>query len=158
MRQLLALFLLALASAAAAQPYPAKPVRIVVPYAAGGPYDEIARVIGQRLSELWGQPVLVDPRGGAAGGIGTDHAAKSPPDGYTLLLANAGPITINPNLLKKLPYDPQKDLAPVTMAVTALMVLVVHPSLPPKSVKELVALARSQPGRLNYASAGIQAE
>jgi len=157
-RLLVLLIAMAHGETAVAQPYPAKPVRIVVPYAAGGPYDEIARVIGQRLSELWGQPVLVDPRGGAAGGIGTDHAAKSPPDGYTLLLANAGPITINPNLLKKLPYDPQKDLAPVTMAVTALMVLVVHPSLPPKSVKELVALARSQPGRLNYASAGIQAE
>jgi tripartite-type tricarboxylate transporter receptor subunit TctC len=155
MRQLLALLLLAVAGAAIAQPFPAKPVRIVVPYAAGGPYDEIARAIGQRLSEIWGQPVIVDPRGGAAGGIGTDAAAKSPPDGYTLLLANAGPITINPNLMKKLPYDPQKDLAPVTMAVTALMVLVVHPSLPPKSVKELVALARSNPERLNYASAGI---
>jgi tripartite-type tricarboxylate transporter receptor subunit TctC len=139
----------------AAQQYPSKPVRIVVPYAAGGPYDEIARVIGQRLSEGWGQPVIVDPRGGAAGGIGTDHVAKSPPDGYTLLLANAGPITINPNLLKKLPYDPQKDLAPLTMAVTALMTLVVHPSLPPRSVKELVALARAHPERLNYASAGI---
>jgi tripartite-type tricarboxylate transporter receptor subunit TctC len=140
---------------AVAQSYPAKPVRVVVPYAAGGPYDEIARVIGQRMSEIWGQPVIVDPRGGAAGGIGTDHVAKSPPDGYTLLLANAGPITINPNLLRKLPYDPQKDLAPVTMAVTAMMVLIVHPSLPPKSVKELVALARSNPGRLNYASAGV---
>jgi tripartite-type tricarboxylate transporter receptor subunit TctC len=140
---------------AMAQPYPAKPVRVVVPYAAGGPYDEIARVIGQRMSEMWGQPVIVDPRGGAAGGIGTDHVAKSAPDGYTLLLANAGPITINPNLLKKLPYDPQKDLAPVTMAVTAMMVLVVHPSLPSKLVKELVALARSNPGRLNYASAGV---
>ena len=143
------------AGTAAAQPYPAKPVRVVVPYAAGGPYDELARVIGQRMSEIWGQPVIVDPRGGAAGGIGTDHVAKSPPDGYTLLLANAGPITINPNLLKKLPYDPQKDLAPVTMAVTAMMVLVVHPSLPVKSVKELTALARTHPDRLNYASAGI---
>ena len=143
------------AGLADAQAYPARPVRVVVPYAAGGPYDEIARVIGQRMGEIWGQPVIVDPRGGAAGGIGTDHVSKSPPDGYTLLLANAGPITINPNLLKKLPYDPQKDLAPVTMAVTAMMVLIVHPSLPPKSVKELVALAGSNPGRLNYASAGV---
>ncbi len=138
-----------------AQTYPARPVRVVVPYAAGGPYDEIARVIGQRMSEAWGQPVIVDPRGGAAGGIGADHVAKSAPDGYTLLLANAGPITINPNLHRKLPYDPQKELAPVTMAVTAMMVLVVHPSLPARSVKELAALARSNPGRLNYASAGI---
>ena len=157
MTRWLLVFLIAVAQGetAAAQPYPAKPVRVVVPYAAGGPYDEIARVIGQRMSEMWGQPVIVDPRGGAAGGIGTDHVAKSPPDGYTLLLANAGPITINPNLLKKLPYDPQKDLVPLTMAVTAMMVLIVHPSLPPKSIRELVVLAKSNPGRLNYASAGV---
>jgi tripartite-type tricarboxylate transporter receptor subunit TctC len=140
---------------ALAQTYPGKPVRIVVPYAAGGPFDEVARVIGQRLTELWGQTVLVDPRGGAGGSIGTDLVAKSPPDGYTMLLGNAGPITINPTLHRKLPYDPQKDLAPILHVISAQMVLVVHPSMPVRSVKELVALAKGRPGQLNYASAGI---
>ena len=138
-----------------AQPYPAKPVRIVVPYTAGGPYDDVARVVGQRLSEIWGQAVVVDNRGGAGGSIGADAVAKAAPDGYTLLLGNAGPITINPSLHKKLPYDPQKDLSPVSTVMSSLMVLAVHPSLPAKSVKELVAVARSRPGRLNYASAGV---
>jgi tripartite-type tricarboxylate transporter receptor subunit TctC len=137
------------------QAYPVKAVRIVVPYAAGGPYDEIARIVGQRLTEAWGQAVITDPRGGAGGSLGTDLAAKAPPDGYTLLLANAGPITINPSLQKKLPYDPQKDLVPLSYMLASVMVLVVHPSLPVKSVKELTALAKARPGRLNYASAGI---
>ena len=135
--------------------YPAKAVRIVVPYAAGGPYDEVARVLAPRLHEIWGQPVIVDPRGGAGGNLGTDMVAKAPPDGYTLLIGNAGPITINASLYKKLPYDPQKDLAPVTLMMTSPMVLVVHPSVPVKSVKDLVALAKSKPGRINYASAGV---
>ncbi|MGE5524956.1 MAG: Bug family tripartite tricarboxylate transporter substrate binding protein [Rhodospirillaceae bacterium] len=146
---------MAVALPLSAQTYPTKAVRIIVPYAAGGPYDEIARITGQRLSELWGQSVIADPRGGAGGSLGTDLAAKAPPDGYTLLLANAGPITINPSLQKKLPYDPQKDLVPLSYMLASVMVLVVHPSLPVKSVKELVAFAKSRPGRLNYASAGI---
>jgi tripartite-type tricarboxylate transporter receptor subunit TctC len=137
------------------QGYPAKPVRIVVPYAAGGPYDEIGRVVGQRLTELWGQPVITDPRGGAGGSLGTELVAKAPPDGYTLLIANAGPITVNASLQKKLPYDPRKDLSPVSYMLSSMMVLVVHPSLPVGTVKELVALAGSRPGGLNYASAGI---
>ncbi len=147
--------LLSCGSNAIAQGYPAKPVRIVVPYAAGGPYDEIARIVGQRLTEMWGQTVITDPRGGAGGSLGTDLVAKAAPDGYTLLLANAGPITINPSLQKKLGYDPQKDLLPLNYMLSSMMVLVVHPSLPVKSVKDLAALARSRPGRLNYASAGI---
>jgi len=147
--------MLAIASPLAAQGYPAKPVRIIVPYAAGGPYDEIARITGQRLSEMWGQTVITDPRGGAGGSLGADLAAKAAPDGYTLLLANAGPITINPSLQKKLPYDPQKDLVPLNYMLASVMVLVVHPSLPVRSVKDLVALAKARPGRLNYASAGI---
>jgi tripartite-type tricarboxylate transporter receptor subunit TctC len=143
------------AASASCQSYPTKPVRIIVPYAAGGPYDEIARITGQRLAEMWGQAVITDPRGGAGGSLGTDLAAKAPPDGYTLLLANAGPITINPSLQKKLAYDPQKDLVPLSYMLASVMVLVVHPSLPVKSVKDLVALAKARPGRLNYASAGI---
>jgi tripartite-type tricarboxylate transporter receptor subunit TctC len=153
----LLLGVIAAAPCAYAQPvsYPTKPVRIVVPYAAGGPYDEIARIVGQRLTEIWGQAVIADPRGGAGGSLGTDLVVKAAPDGYTLLIANAGPITINPSLQKKLPYDPQKDLAPISLMLSSMMVLVVRPSLPAKSVKDLVALARSKPGQLNYASAGI---
>lgn len=138
-----------------AQPYPSKPVRIIVPYAPGGPYDEVARVISQRLTEMWGQTVIVESRAGAGGNIGADFVAKSPPDGYTLLLGNAGPITINPSLYRKLPYDPQRDLAPVTQLIAASMTLVVHPSLPAKNVKDLIALARAKPGAVNYASAGV---
>jgi tripartite-type tricarboxylate transporter receptor subunit TctC len=146
---------LLVSATALAQNFPAKPVRIVVPYAAGGPYDDVARTLGQRLTEIWGQPVIVDNRGGAGGNIGAEVAAKSAPDGYTLLLGNAGPITVNPSLFRKLPYDPQKDLAPVSMIMSGLMVLSVHPSLPAKNVKELVALARARPGQLNFASSGV---
>jgi len=146
---------LLVSATALAQNFPAKPVRIVVPYAAGGPYDDVARTLGQRLTEIWGQPVIVDNRGGAGGNIGAEVAAKSAPDGYTLLLGNAGPITVNPSLFRKLPYDSQKDLAPVSMIMSGLMVLSVHPSLPAKNVKELVALARARPGQLNFASSGV---
>lgn len=150
-----ALLVMASALPVAAQIFPAKPVRFVVPYPPGGPLDEIARVVGHKLTAAWGQQVLVDNRSGAGGSIGTDAVAKSPPDGYTMLLANSGPVTVNVTLRKDLPYDPQKDLAPVTQIVGAPMVLVVHPSLPVRSVKELIALARANPGKLNYASAGI---
>ena len=126
-----------------------------MPYAAGGPYDDIARTIGQRLAEIWGQPLIVENRGGAGGNIGADVVAKAAPDGYTVLLGNAGPITVNPTLFKKLPYDPQRHLAPVTMLNASRMVLSVHPSLPAKSVKELVALARVSPGKLSFASSGV---
>jgi tripartite-type tricarboxylate transporter receptor subunit TctC len=142
-------------AAAIAQIWPSKPVRVVVPYAAGGPYDELARLLSAPLTEIWSQPVVVDPRGGAGGNIGADTVAKSPPDGYTMLLGNAGPITINPSLQKKMPYDAQRDLIPIVTVMTAPMVLVVHPSLPVKSVKELVAFAKARPGQVNYASAGI---
>ncbi|MDH4151899.1 MAG: tripartite tricarboxylate transporter substrate binding protein, partial [Betaproteobacteria bacterium] len=146
---------LVLALPVAAQPFPAKPVRFVVPYPPGGPLDEIARAVGQKLTPVWGQQVLVDNRSGAGGSIGADVVAKSAPDGYTMLLANSGPITVNVTLRKDLQYDPRTDLAPVTQIIGAPMVLVVHPSLPVRSVKELIALARSSPGKLNYASAGI---
>ena len=140
---------------AIAQTYPVKPVRIVVPYAAGGPYDDIARTLGQRLTEIWGQPVIVENRGGAGGNIGAEVVARSAPDGYTTLLGNAGPITVNPTLFKKLPYDPQRDLAAVGMINASRMVLSVHPSLPGKNVKELVALAKASPGKLSFASSGV---
>jgi tripartite-type tricarboxylate transporter receptor subunit TctC len=142
-------------SNAMAQAYPSKPVRFVVPYPAGGPFDEVARVIGPRLTAIWGQQVIVDNRSGAGGSIGADVVAKSPPDGYTMLIGNAGPITVNPGLRRDLPYNSQRDLAPVTQIVAAPMVLVVHPSLPVHNVRELIQLAKSHPGRINYASAGI---
>ena len=153
-RALIAL-LAAAAGVAGAQSYPAKPVRVVVPYSPGGPLDDVMRVVGNRLTELWGQSVLVDNRTGAGGSIGADSVAKSAPDGYTLLLGNAGPMTINPGLQKKLPYDAQRDFAPVTQLTASPMVLVVHPSLPVKSVTDLVRFAKSRPGQLVYASAGV---
>ena len=153
--QVAAVLLLAAAAPVWAQAYPAKPVRFVVPYPPGGPLDEIARAVGQKLTPVWGQQVLVDNRSGAGGSIGVDVVAKSPPDGYTMVLANSGPITVNVTLRKTSRYDPRTDLAPVTQIIGAPMVLVVHPSLPVRSVKELIALARAHPGKLNYASAGI---
>jgi tripartite-type tricarboxylate transporter receptor subunit TctC len=147
--------LAAAAGAAIAQTYPVKPVRVVVPYSAGGPLDDVMRVVGHRLTEMWGQSVLVDNRTGAGGSIGADYVAKSAPDGYTLLLGNAGPMTINPGLQKKLPYDAQRDFAPVTQLTASPMVLVVHPSLPVKTVPDLVRFAKSRPGQLVYASAGV---
>jgi tripartite-type tricarboxylate transporter receptor subunit TctC len=140
---------------AIAQQYPSKPVRLVVPYAPAGPVDEVARLLGQRLTESLGGPVIVDNRAGAGGGIGTDAVAKAPPDGYTLLIGNSGPMTINPALHKKIPYEPQKDLAPVTLLLAGQMVLAVHPSVPARSVKELVALARARPGQVNFGSIGV---
>jgi tripartite-type tricarboxylate transporter receptor subunit TctC len=140
---------------AIAQTYPAKPVRVIVPYSPGGPLDDVMRVVGNRLTEMWGQSVLVDNRTGAGGSIGADFVAKAAPDGYTLLLGNAGPMTINPGLQKKLPYDAQRDFAPVTQLTSSPLVLVVHPSLPVKSVPDLVRFAKSRPGQLVYASAGI---
>jgi tripartite-type tricarboxylate transporter receptor subunit TctC len=151
---LVALGMLA-ATSAGAQAWPAKPMRIVVPYAAGGPLDDVARTVGVRLTEAWGQTVVVDNRGGAGGSIGADMVARSAPDGYTMLLGNAGPLTINPVLMKKLPYDPVKDFTPLSLVLTSPMVLVVHPSLPVKSVGDLLKLARARPNELNYASAGI---
>ena len=148
---------LACAQAAHAQApaYPAKPVRIIVAAAAGGPYDEAARAIGPRLTEIWGQPVIVDNRPGAANIIGATAAARSAPDGYTYFLANVASQSITPNLRKKLPYDPQKDFAPVILMMTSPMIIVTHPSLPVRSVKDIVALARARPGALNYSSAGV---
>ena len=138
-----------------AQAFPAKPVRIIVPYAAGGPLDEFTRVLAQRLNEAWGQPVLADSRPGASGGIAAELVAKAAPDGYTLLLGNPGPITVFPNLQKRASYNPQTDLAPVTMMVSVPLVLVAHPSLPAKNARDLVRLAKARPGQFSFASAGV---
>ena len=147
--------LIVVAGNAQAQTYPAKAVRVVVPYSAGGPLDDVMRVVGHRLTEMWGQSVVVDNRTGAGGSIGAEFVAKAVPDGYTLLLGNAGPMTINPGLQKKLAYDVARDFAPVSQLTASPMVLVVHPSLPLKTVPDLVRLAKARPGQLVYASAGI---
>jgi tripartite-type tricarboxylate transporter receptor subunit TctC len=131
---------------ASAQPYPAKPIRLIVGSAAGGGGDAVARVVSQPMTEILAQPVIVDNRPGSGGNIGADFVAKSPPDGYTLLLAYTGHV-INPGLFAKLPFDTLRDFAPVTMLATNQTVLAVHPSVPAKSVKELIALARAKPGR-----------
>ena len=136
-----------------AQDYPARAVRIVSPFSPGGPNDIIARLVAQRLSESLGQPFVVENRAGAGGNLGTDAVAKAPSDGYTLLFAGPGSLIINP-LLSKVPYDTARDFAPISIVATAPNVLVVHPAVPAKTVKELIALARAEPGRLNYASAG----
>lgn len=137
-----------------AQPYPGKPIRFIVAQAAGSTSDILARIIGQKLNEALGQPVVVDIRPGAGGAIGTEMAAKAAPDGYTLLMGNFSTHAVNPSLYSKLPYDPVSDFAPVTLLAAYSHVLVAHPSLPARSVRELVRLAKSVPGQLNYGSAG----
>ncbi len=143
-----------LATGAMAQSYPAKPVRFVIPFTPGGNTDVLGRLIGQKLGEAWGQQVVVDNRPGAGGTLGVDLAAKSPPDGYTIVMGTFGSVLVANSLYKRLGYDPQRDLAPVVLVSTPPGLLVVHPSLPAKSVRELVALARSSRGKLNYASSG----
>lgn len=134
--------------------YPNRPIRMIAPSSAGGPVDVIARAIGVSLGDMLGQQIVVDNRAGAAGLIGAEIVAKSAPDGYTLLMGFSGPLAIVPHLVKSVPYDTNKDFTPITLAASAPYVLLVHPSLPVKSVKELVALAKSQPGKLNFASGG----
>jgi tripartite-type tricarboxylate transporter receptor subunit TctC len=136
-----------------AQSYPVKPIRMVVPYPAGGVNDIIARILAQKMSETLGQSVVIDNRAGAGGNIGTDFVAKAPPDGYTLLSGGVGSLVMNP-ILEKVPYDTARDFAPVILMATSPNVLAVHPSLPLRSVKQLIALAKSRPGELNYASGG----
>jgi tripartite-type tricarboxylate transporter receptor subunit TctC len=146
---------LALASAGAhAQAYPARPIRLVVPFPPGGSTDILARALGQKLTELWGQQVIVDNRPGAGGSIGAEAVAKAQADGYTLLMAHIGTLAVNPALYPKLGYDPAKDFAPVSMVAIVPNVLVVHPSVPAKTVTELVDYARKNPGKLNYSSGG----
>lgn len=148
-------FLLAgIAQQAIAQDYPTRPVRVIVPFPPGGAPDLVARLVTQKLSDAWAQPVIVDNRPGAAGNIGTALAAKSAPDGYTVLLGTIGPLAVAPAMVKALPYDPLKDLAPITNAVAVNNLLVVNASMPIKSVAELVAAAKASPGKLNYGSTG----
>jgi tripartite-type tricarboxylate transporter receptor subunit TctC len=143
------------AAPAAAQQYPAKPIRLVVGFAPGGGTDIVSRIIGAKMTESWGQPVLVDNRAGATGTIGADIVAKAPPDGYTLLMGHVNSHGIAPNLFKKLPYDAERDFAMVAYVGYVPNVLVVHPSIPARNVKELIALAKAKPGTLNYASSGV---
>jgi len=151
----LAALAIALAAAgASAQPYPAKPIRVVVPNPAGGYYDVIARAVGQKVGESIGQPMVVENRVGAGGSLGTEFTAKSPPDGYTIMVGGIGPHGIAPSLYANLPYDPVKDFAPIILVATTPNILVVHPSSPIKSVQDLVAAARQKPGGMSYASNG----
>jgi tripartite-type tricarboxylate transporter receptor subunit TctC len=138
-----------------AQTFPAKTIRLIVPLAPGGGNDTIARMIGQKISGPLGQQVAVDNRPGAGGMIGAEAAARAAPDGYTLLLGNAASLTIIPNVQQKAPYDPLKDFQPISLIAAAPLLVVVHPSLPVHSIKQLVALARARPGELNYASNGV---
>ncbi|MBX9811996.1 MAG: tripartite tricarboxylate transporter substrate binding protein [Burkholderiales bacterium] len=145
---------IAAGATAAQNDYPNRPVRMVVPFPAGGPTDIVARPLAQKLSESLGYQVIVDNRGGAGGVIGADNVAKSAPDGYTMLMGTVGTQAINVNLYQKLPYDPLKDLLPVTLVAAAPVALVAHPSVPAGSVRDLLALAKSKPGALTFGSAG----
>ena len=140
--------------AAAQEAYPSKPVRIIVPFAAGGVADLLPRIVGEKLTQKWGQPVVVENKVGAAGNIGMAEGARAAPDGYTLLLAPAGNLTVNPKLFPNLPFDTYRDLTPVTLLAQSPNVLVVHPSVPAKTFQELVAYAKANPGKLNFASPG----
>jgi tripartite-type tricarboxylate transporter receptor subunit TctC len=138
----------------AASNYPQKPIRMIVPFTPGGSTDILARSIGQELSKAWGQSVIIENIAGAGGSIGADKAAKSPADGYTLLMGHIGTLAVNPSLYPKLPYNPVKDFAPVAWVARVPNVLVVNPNVPAKNVQELVALAKSKPGQLSYGSGG----
>ena len=140
--------------AAAQQAYPERSVRFIVPYPPGSGTDIVARMLGQRLAEGWGQKVVVDNRPGAGAIIGVDAVAKAAPDGYTIGIADNGPLAINPALYPKLPYNPVRDFAPITLVANLPFILVVHPSVPATSVAELLALAKNRPGQINYASVG----
>ncbi len=139
---------------ACAAEYPARPVRLIVPFPPGGGNDILARAVGQRLSPIIGQQVIIDNRGGAGGQLGAELAAKAEPDGYTLFLGSIGNLTFLPVLQSRLPYDPIRDFAPVALLATSAFILVVNPEVPAKNLKELIALVKSKPGQLNYGSAG----
>jgi len=153
MNRLLAVLLILCSTVAQAQ-WPQKPVRVIVPFAPGGASDLMPRLVGEKLTGMWGQPVVIENRPGAAGNLGMEVGAKSAPDGYTLLSAPNGNMVVNPHMYSKLAYDVFKDLAPVTRIAAVQNVLVVHPDVPAKTVKELIALAKAKPGELNFASPG----
>ena len=138
-----------------AQEYPTKPIRMVVPFAPGGPNDVLGRIVAQKISTQIGQQIVIDNRSGAGGATGTAAVSAASPDGYTLLFSGTSSLAINPSLYKGLAYDPVRDFAPVSLAGTAPSLLVIHPSVPAKSIKELIAIARASPGRLNFASGGV---
>ena len=144
----------AIASAGTAQDFPTKPIKLIVPFPPGGPNDIIARVVGQRMSELARQPIVIENRSGQAGVLGTDVIAKAAPDGYTIGITSASSLVINPSM-EKVPYDVGKDFAPVTLVVTVPEMLVVASNVPANNMAELIALAKAQPGKLNFASAGV---
>lgn len=144
-----------IASAAdAASSYPNRPIRVIDAFVPGGPSDILSRLFGQKLTEAWGQPVIIENRGSAGGVVGTEVAAKATPDGYTFLLAAQAPITINPHVYLKLPYDPGRDFQAVTQISSAAYMMVVHPSVPANTVPEFIALAKAKPGQINFASTG----
>jgi tripartite-type tricarboxylate transporter receptor subunit TctC len=153
LKAVLGLTIALVACAASAQTYPTKPVRVVVPFPPGGTSDVIGRTLGQKLSEAWHQPVVMDNRSGVAGSIGAAATAKAPPDGYTLVVGNVGPVAVNPSIYKSVGYDPIKDFTPITLAVTAPQIVVVHPSVPAKTFKEFNALVKRH-GKINYGSSG----
>ena len=148
------LALMAAVPASAQSSWPAKPVRLIVPFAPGGSTDVVARMLAQQLSLLWGQTIVVENRAGAGGNLGVDLVAKAAPDGYTLVLAS-GSITINPHIYKKLPFDTRKDLAPITNVASGPMLVVVPWNSPAKNIKDLIAMAKANPGKLNFGSAGV---
>src|SRR5262249_19713188 len=144
--------LMAVGNAAAS--YPDRPVRIVVPFPPGGSNDVIARLLAQKLSALWGKSVIVDNQSGAGGNVGSEMTARSAPDGYTLLLTAPGPLVVNPTLYRRMSFDPAKDFAPVALVATVPIVLAVNPKVKAKSVAELIALAKAEPGKLDFGSSG----
>ncbi|HUL94289.1 MAG TPA: tripartite tricarboxylate transporter substrate binding protein [Burkholderiales bacterium] len=155
MKRLAAIFTAVLATSLPAQAqYPSKPIRIVVPFAAGGTSDILARAIGPRVTEAWGQPVVVENRTGANGNVGADFVAKSAPDGYTMLLSDVGALAINPSVYTNMPFDPARDFSPIVMVSYSPHVLAVHPSVPVGTVKELIAYAKANPGKMNFANSG----
>ena len=144
-----------LAFASHAQTFPAKPVRVIVPFAPGGATDIVTRLLAQKLTEIWGQQVVADNRAGASGNIGGELAAKAPPDGYTLFMTSGSIVTANPHMFRKLNWNPDKDLAAITNVASGPQIIVVHPSVPARNIKELVALAKSKGGMLTFGSAGV---
>jgi tripartite-type tricarboxylate transporter receptor subunit TctC len=153
-RTLLALLLAACATAAAAQPYPSRPVRIVIGFPPGGGIDTVARLLGPKIAESWGQPIVVENRPGGGGVLGTEVVAKSAPDGHTLFFGTMGNLAVNPAFLPNLPFDMDRDLAPVTQVVSASFMLYVHPAVPAQNVEQFVAHAKAHPGKLNFCSSG----
>jgi tripartite-type tricarboxylate transporter receptor subunit TctC len=154
---ILVLALAITALAARADDYPSHPIKLIVPYAPGGAADAIARIVGKHVSETIGQPIVIENRGGAGSIIGTEDVHKADPDGYTLLLGQSGPISINPGVYKELPYDPERDFAPITMTTAFPYILVVHAKLPVKSLQDFVAMVKAKPGEFNYGTTGVGA-